>query len=93
MKRYAVLAFAAVPGGVADRLGLLPPGALPAWTVPREHWSLIANLLNYGIVGAFFAGEYVLRQRHFPNRPYRSFGDFVGRMARLGPDFWRGLFR
>jgi uncharacterized membrane protein len=89
----AALAFAAVPGGVADRLDLLPPGPPPAWTIPREHWSLVANLLNYGIVGAFFAGEYALRKRHFPQRPYRNFGDFVGRMARLGPDFWRGLFR
>lgn len=89
----AGLAFAAVPGGVADGLGLLPPGPPPAWTVPRAHWSLIANLLNYGIVGSFFAGEYVLRRHHFPHRPYRSFADFVGRMARLGPDFWRGLFR
>ena len=89
----ALLAFAAVPGGVADRLGLLPPGLPPAWTVPREHWSLIANLLNYGIVGAFFVGEYSLRRRHFPDRPYRNFGEFMAQLARLGPNFWRGLFR
>ncbi|QSX79298.1 COG4648 family protein [Agrilutibacter solisilvae] len=89
----AVLATLAVPGGFADRLGLVAAGPLPAWAVPRERWSLIANVLNYGIVGAFFMGEYVLRRRFFPHRPYRHFGDFVAQLARLGPDFWRGLFR
>jgi uncharacterized membrane protein len=88
----ALLAIAAVPGGVADRLELLPPGPPPAWTVPREHWSLIANLLNYGIVGGFFVAEYRLRLRRFPDRPHRNFGQFLGQMARLGPGFWRGFF-
>ena len=89
----AGLAAVAVPGGVLDRLGLVAAGPLPAWAVPREHWSLIANLLNYGIVGGFFVGEYALRRRFHPHRPYRNFADFVQQMARLGPDFWRGLFR
>jgi len=89
----ALLAFAAVPGGVADRLDLLPPGPPPAWAVPREHWSLIANLLNYGVVGGFFIGEYALRHRFFPHRPYRNFLEFLQQMGRLGPAFWRGLFR
>jgi uncharacterized membrane protein len=89
----AGLATVAVPGGVLDRLALVPSGPLPWWAVPRTHWSLIANLLNYGIVGGFFVGEYALRQRFFPHRPYRHFGDFLMQMGRLGPDFWRGLFR
>jgi uncharacterized membrane protein len=90
----AVLATVAVPGGVADRLGLVAAGTIPAWAIPREQWSLIANLLNYGIVGAFFVGEYALRRWFFQHpRPYRHFGDFLGQMARLGPAFWRGLFR
>ena len=46
-----------------------------------------------GVVGAFFVGEYLLRKRWFPHRPYRHFFDFVHRMARLGPDFWKGLLR
>ncbi|HEV8694802.1 MAG TPA: ketosynthase [Lysobacter sp.] len=83
-----VLALVAVPGGVLARLG-----HAPAWGVPREHWSLIANLLNYGVVGGFFVGEYALRRRFFPHRPYRHFGEFLQQMARLGPEFWRGLFR
>ena len=83
-----VLALIAVPGGVLARLG-----HAPAWGIPREHWSLIANLLNYGVVGGFFIGEYALRRRIFPHRPYRHFGEFLQQMARLGPGFWSGLFR
>jgi uncharacterized membrane protein len=83
-----VLALVAVPDGVLDRLGH-PPG----WGVPRQHWSLIANLLNYGVVGGFFIGEYALRRRFFPHRPYRNFLDFLQQMGRLGPAFWSGLFR
>jgi len=83
-----VLALVAVPDGVLDSLG-----HPPAWGVPREHWSLIANLLNYGVVGGFFIGEYALRHRFFPHRPYRNFLEFLQQMGRLGPAFWRGLFR
>lgn len=83
-----VLALAEVPGGVLARLGYAP-----AWAIPREEGSLIANLVNYGVVGAFFVGEYLLRGRWFTERPYRNFYDFLRRMATLGPDFWRGCFR
>jgi uncharacterized membrane protein len=82
------LAFAEVPGGVLARLG-----HAPGWAIPRDQGALIANLVNYGVVGAFFVGEYLLRKRWFPHRPYRHFFDFVHRMARLGPDFWKGLLR
>lgn len=81
-----VLALIAVPDGVLVRLGYAPVLA-----VSQTTWSWFANLLDYGIVGGFFVGEYVLRQRWFPNR-YRSFADFLQRMAGLGPTFWRQLF-
>lgn len=87
------LALIAVPGGVLAQLGYVSAEHMPAWAVPREHWSLIANLLNYGVVGGFFVGEYALRRRWFPDRPYRHFGEFLQQMARLGPGFWSGLFR
>jgi len=87
------LALIAVPGGVLAQLGYASAEHMPAWGVPREHWSLIANLLNYGVVGGFFVGEYALRRRFFPDRPYRNFGEFLQQMARLGPQFWSGLFR
>ncbi|HEY0505697.1 MAG TPA: ketosynthase [Lysobacter sp.] len=82
-----VLALIAVPDGVLARLGHAAPV-----TIGQEEWSIFANLLNYGIVGGFFVGEYLLRKRLFPHRPYRHFFDFVRQMAALGPRFWRELF-
>lgn len=83
-----VLALCEVPGGVLARLG-----HPPAWGIAREHASLLANLVNYGVVGGFFVGEYLLRRLWVKERPYRNFADFLHRMAKLGPEFWRGLFR
>ncbi len=83
-----VLAFAEVPGGVLARLG-----HAPAWGIVREQGSLLANLVNYGVVGTFFVGEYLLRGRFFKEQPYRNFADFMHRMARLGPAFWQGFLR
>lgn len=82
------LAFAEVPGGVLARLGYVP-----AWAIARETGSLLANLVNYGVVGGFFVGEYLLRGRLFKNPPYRHFFDFVHRMGKLGPAFWRDMLR
>ncbi|MHB8911707.1 MAG: COG4648 family protein [Lysobacter sp.] len=82
-----VLALIAVPDGVLARLG-----HAPVFAVSQTTWSWFANLLDYGIVGGFFVGEYLLRRRWFPIRPYRNFIDFLRRMAALGPGFWRQLF-
>jgi uncharacterized membrane protein len=82
-----VLATIAVPGGVLARLGHVPALSITQW-----QWSLFANLANYGIVGGFFLGEYALRRRLFPHRPYRNLLDFLRQMAALGPKFWRELF-
>jgi uncharacterized membrane protein len=81
-----VLALIAVPNGVLARLG-----HAPLVTVSQTTWSWFANLLDYGIVGGFFIGEYMLRKRWFPAR-YRNFAEFLQRMAALGPAFWRQLF-
>jgi uncharacterized membrane protein len=78
----------AVPGGVLAQLGRVPPLA-----IPDARASLFANLLGYGVVGGFFIGEYALRSRWFPVRPYRNFVDFVRQLARLGPTFWRQVLR
>lgn len=82
-----LLALIAVPDGALALLGARAP-----LTVSREQWSLFANLLNYGLVGLFFVGEYALRRRWFPDRPYRNFLEFMRMMGRLGPEFWHGLF-
>lgn len=82
-----VLAMIAVPDGALARLGYTAP-----LTVTQSQWSWFANLLNYGVIGGFFIGEYALRHRRFPQRNYRSFGGFLRRMAGLGPAFWQRLF-
>ncbi len=83
-----VLAVIAVPDGVLVRMG-----HAPVLSVSQQAWSWFANLLDYGILAAFFAGEYLLRKRWFPDPPYRNFIDFMRRMGQLGPAFWRDLFR
>ena len=60
---------------------------------PSDAWSLFANLLNYGIVGGFFVGEYLYRKRRFPGRYTQLLSISLRRMAALGPAFWRGLLR
>jgi uncharacterized membrane protein len=79
------LALLAVPNGLLASAGIAPP-----WPVGEAQWSWFANIFNWGIVVGFFVGEYQLRKRRFPGR-YRSLLDFLQRMARLGPAFWRQL--
>ena len=79
------LALLAVPNGLLASAGITPP-----WTVGEAQWSWFANIFNWGIVVGFFVGEYLLRKRRFPGR-YHSLLDFLQRMARLGPAFWRQL--
>ncbi|MEE7548905.1 ketosynthase, partial [Xanthomonas sp. Kuri4-1] len=83
-----LLALCAEPSGVLSQLGWASP--LP---ISDARASLFANLLVYGVLGGFFLGEYWWRARWFPERPYRNLPDFLHRMARLGPGFWRDLLR
>lgn len=75
-----VLALLATPGGLLEVAGF-DAGA----TVPRDVWSLFANLVNYLIVGAFFCAEWLYRRRRFPQQTYRSLFDFLQRAAAAGP--------
>ncbi|ALN60318.1 hypothetical protein GLE_4977 [Lysobacter enzymogenes] len=83
----AALALIAVPDGLLARLGYLPSPS-----ITQEQWSWFANIINYGVLGAMFAGEYLVRRQRFPERPESGFFDFLRRMARLGPRFWKELF-
>ena len=80
-----LLALLAVPDGFLHAAGIEPFAA-----VPLQRWSFFANVVNYVAIAGFFAGEYAWRRTRFPDQPYRSFGDFVAQLARLGPAFWRG---
>lgn len=81
------MALLAVPGGLLASVGIAPPLA-----VSRTQWSWFANISDYGIVGGFMLLEFAYRQRRFPGR-YHSLLDFLQRLARLGPAFWRQLLR
>lgn len=81
------LAMVAEPGGLLSSVGLPVPLA-----ITREQWSLFANILNYGLVGGFFAIEFGWRKHRFPGR-YSSFAGFLRQMAGLGPAFWRDFLR
>jgi uncharacterized membrane protein len=83
-----LLALCAVPGGMLDALGVTPPLA-----VPLLWWSSFANLINYLLIGGFFVAEYAYRKRRFRHQSYRNFGDFITRVGRLGPAFWRDAGR
>ncbi len=79
------LALLAVPDGLLASVGI--PTPLP---VTRAQWSWCANVLNYGVVAGFFLAEFRYRQHRFPGR-YHNLLDFLRRMARLGPAFWRDV--
>lgn len=79
-----LLAMLAVPDGFLHAAGIEPFAP-----VPLQCWSIFANVVNYVMIFSFFVGEYAWRRTRFA-QPYRNFGDFLGRVARLGPAFWRG---
>jgi uncharacterized membrane protein len=66
-----------VLGGLAEPDGmLLAAGITPPVTVPELWWSLVANLIGYLLVAAFFLIEYAYRRHRFPRQPYRNMLDF-----------------
>lgn len=83
-----MLALLTTPDGLLELVGLQG-----APSVPREAWSLFANVLNYVIVGVFFLAEYAYRRRRFPQQPYRSLYDFMRRAAAVAPAVIDGLGR
>ena len=80
-----VLALLAEPRGLLATAGLHPPVS-----VPLEAWSLFANVLNYVLLGALFAGEFAWRRHRFPGQAHGRFVDFLRGLARLGPALLRG---
>ena len=58
--------------------------------VSQAQWSWFGGVFNVGLMIGFFLVEFAIRQRRFPGR-YASLVDFLRQMARLGPEFWRGV--
>jgi uncharacterized membrane protein len=80
-----LLALLAVPDGLLASYGIASP-----WPLDPVHWSWFAGVFNLGLMIGFFLVEFAVRQRRFPGR-YRNVLDFLQRMARLGPEFWRDV--
>lgn len=79
-----LLAAIAVPGGLLHSVGVTPTVAV-AW----RDWSWFANVANYALIALAFVAEFVYRRWRWPQADL-SFGQFLTRLARLGPAFWRG---
>jgi len=62
------------PDGIIELLGGRSP-----WPLPPTLWSLFANFLSFGVVLLFFAIEFLLRSRRFPeaHARYRNVLDFL----------------
>ena len=80
-----LLAALAVPDGLLASYGLASP-----WPVDTVRWGWVVGICNLALMVGFFLGEFAIRQRRFPGR-YRNLLDFLQRMARLGPAFWRDV--
>lgn len=68
-------------------------GSPPSLAISHAQWSWTANIACWGLIGGFCVVEYWIRQRRFPQQPYRHIGDFVRQLAQLGGPFWRDLLR
>lgn len=49
---------------------------------PLWAWSLFTNFISYGVIGAVFLIEFLLRRRWFPSHPHGSFVDYLGIVIR-----------
>ena len=75
-----------VLGGLAEPDGmLLAAGITPPVTVPELWWSLVANLIGYLLVAAFFLIEYAYRRHRFPRQPYRNMLEFFVKVLAAMP--------
>jgi uncharacterized membrane protein len=50
-----------------------------------EAWSLFANFISYLVLGALFAGEYLVRRLRFPERTPLNFRDFLRSVSSYRP--------
>lgn len=78
------LALLLQPDGLLVLFGITAP-----WTVSAVQWSWFANVINYALVGAFFALEHFWRRIVLPQAPRRSLREFGLRIATLWPQLLR----
>ena len=56
--------------------------AILPWLEQPELWSWFTNIINYGVVGVLFVGEFMLRKRLFPNHNHPGFFEYLRIIAR-----------
>jgi len=56
--------------------------AVLPWLKQPELWSWFTNVINYGIVGAIFVGEFALRKKLFANHDHPDFLEYLRIIAR-----------
>lgn len=82
-----VLALLTTPGGVLERSGIAPP-----WPLPPEVAAMVDTWGIYVPVAAVLVGEFIYRQRRFPNR-YAGPLDYLRKLARVPREAWAGVLR
>lgn len=57
--------------------GMLVCSALLPWLEQPELWSWVTNIINYGVVGVLFVGEFMLRKKIFPSHNHPGFFEYL----------------
>lgn len=56
--------------------------AILPWLEQPELWSWFTNIINYGVVGVLFVGEFMLRKKLFPTHNHPGFFEYLRIIAR-----------
>lgn len=56
--------------------------AILPWLEQPELWSWFTNVINYGVVGVLFVGEFMLRKKLFPTHNHPNFFEYLRIIAR-----------
>jgi uncharacterized membrane protein len=51
--------------------------AVLPWLKQPELWSWFTNIINYGVVGVLFVGEFMLRKKLFPTHNHPGFFEYL----------------
>jgi len=51
--------------------------AILPWLKQPELWSWFTNIINYGVVGVLFVGEFMLRKKLFPSHNHPGFFEYL----------------
>lgn len=51
--------------------------AILPWLKQPELWSWFTNIINYGVVGVLFVGEFMLRKKLFPTHNHPGFSEYL----------------